>query len=69
MKEKITFLAIPKIMTDFNYEIVRSMLLYIFIGTYIKVKPFTDYKISDKVKKSINHGTAFNLHRRTPRGV
>lgn len=72
VKEKITVLAIPKIMSDLNYDIVRSMLRYIFKGTDIKVKIYTDYKISDEVKKSLieeQHITCIGGHQGVSRTV
>jgi len=36
-----------------NYDIVRSMLRYNFKNSNIKIKIYTDYKISDEVKTAL----------------
>ncbi|KAE9542432.1 hypothetical protein AGLY_003293 [Aphis glycines] len=58
-------LAIPKIMTDLNYEIIRSLLRYIFKGSDIKIQVYTDYKISEEVKLALiteQHMTCIGGH-------
>jgi len=71
-KERITKLAIPKMMTDLNFDIVASMLRYIFKGSNIKIKIFTDYKISDEVKTALiteQHVTCIGGHQGVSRTV
>jgi len=71
-KERITKLAIPKMMTDLNCDIIRSTLRYIFKGSNIKIKIFTDYKISDDVKTALiteQHMTSIGGHQGVSRTV
>lgn len=59
-------------MSDLNFDIVRSMLRYIFKGTDIKVKIYTDYKISDEVRKALieeQHMTCIGGHQGVSRTV
>lgn len=70
--EGIYKLAIPKMMTDLNSDIMRSMIRYIFKGTNIKIKIFTDYKISDEVKTKLiteQHITCIGGHQGVSRTV
>jgi len=65
VKENITYLAIPKMTGTLNYDLVRSMLRYIFKNSNIKIKIYTDYKISDEVKTALlteQHMTCIGGH-------
>lgn len=72
VKENITNLAIPKMTDTLNSDIIRSMLRYIFKGSDIKIKIYTDYKISDEVKTALiteQHMTCIGGHQGVSRTV
>jgi len=72
IREEIFKLAITKIMSNLNFDVIRSMIRYIFRHTNIQINIYTDYEIKEEQKQTLieeQHITCIGGHQGVSRTV